>query len=222
MEPNTIRLPPNTWGALEDEASEYGFRNRSEYIRHLIEHREAILENTLENTNRIRDRLDELEERLAEVEATVASDNAEPPSERAAGGERELDPKPTPTPQERDASEQANADMLGDLLSDWRPGRGPGKRREAMRAAGRAAVEMLRADGGPLQRGDFEDLWAEYPVPDQSPPDENDTYWRKSLRPGLQAAIEAGLARQAEGSWEYYWINDVDDDRDRDGVDAAA
>lgn len=220
MEPNTIRLPANTWKVLEEEASEYGFRNRSEYIRHLIEHREAILENTSANTNRIRGRLDDLEARLAEVEATVASNDAEAPSERATGGEQEPEPEPTSPPSD-DAGEQADAGGLDDLLDDWRPGRTPGERREAMRAAGRAAVELLRADGGPLQRAEFEDLWEQYPVPDQAPPDENDTYWRKSLRPALQAAIEAGLARQAQGSWEYYWEG-PDDDGDQDGVDAAA
>lgn len=176
---------------------------------------------------RLAERVDDLEARLADLEANVASDDAEASSDRAAGGEREPDPEPAPTSRERDAGEQAGADVLKDLLEGWRPGRAPGERREAMRAAGRAAVELLQEDGGPLQRAEFEELWERYPVPDQAPPSENDTYWRKSLRPALQAAIEADLARQAQGSWEYYWVgpepesDDVDDDRDRAGVDAA-
>ncbi|QLC35777.1 hypothetical protein EFA46_016090 (plasmid) [Halarchaeum sp. CBA1220] len=59
MEPNTLRLPEETWDALEEEATEYGYRNRSEYVRNLIERRHSILdapdaitpENTEANTN---------------------------------------------------------------------------------------------------------------------------------------------------------------------------
>lgn len=176
-----------------------------------------------DNTNshqRLAERVDDLEARLADLEATVASGDAETSTEPAAGSEREPDPQPVSAPRERDAAEKAGADVLEEILAEWRPGRAPGERREAMRAAGRAAVELLQEDGGPLQRAEFEDLWEQYPVPDQAPPAQNDTYWRKSLRPALQRAIEADLARQAQGSWEYYWIND--DDRDRDAVDAAA
>lgn len=163
------------------------------------------------------DVLADLQERVADLEAAVeqATDS---PHERPSASTGSTPPTrtdaPTPAPPD-DATRQADSDDerpeqrdavgLDDVLEDWRPGRGAGERREAMRAAGRAAVEMLRADGGPLQRAEFEELWAEYPVPDQSPPSENDTYWRKSLRPALQRAIGAGLARQVEGSWEYYW-----------------
>lgn len=41
--------------------------------------------------------------------------------------------------------------------------------------------------------------WEEHSVPDQAPPDENDTYWRKSLRSALQETIDGGRAPAGRG-----------------------
>lgn len=106
MEPNTIRLQENTWAALKDEAGEHGFRNRSEYIRHIIDHREAILDentnpNTPANTERIRDRVDELEQRLADLDAGGASDELRVSSET---------PQSPPESEQRDTGDTSDDD----------------------------------------------------------------------------------------------------------------
>lgn len=225
MKPRPVRMPDELWESLQAEAEERGL-GTAEYVRDLLRRRDAILQadtqadtqaNTQPNTQA---RLDAIEQRLADLEDTVASSEAQEPSNRGES--------PTISAAAESAESGAHSASVQQALNGWTPGRGAGERREAMRAAGRAAVALLQEDGGPLQRGDFEDLWEAHPVPEQAPPNENDTYWRKSLRPALQAAIEAGLARQAEGSWEYYWEgpaparDDVDDDRDRGAVDAGA
>lgn len=76
MEPNTIRLQPNTWEALDSEYAEYGFSSRAEYIRHIIAHRDEITgehePNTEPNTaeyEAITQRLDELEDTVADLVA---------------------------------------------------------------------------------------------------------------------------------------------------------
>ncbi|GGN27013.1 CopG family ribbon-helix-helix protein [Halarchaeum nitratireducens] len=84
MEPNTLRLPAETWEELDAEAGEYGYRNRSEYVRNLIENRQVILdehelntpsgecvqsEHGLEDVADLVERVAELEERLNDLDA---------------------------------------------------------------------------------------------------------------------------------------------------------
>ena len=78
MKPTTIRLPETTLDELDQEYREYGYRDRTEYIRHILEHRNVVLEHT-ENTNQrsplttddyneLADRVNELEQRVSELE----------------------------------------------------------------------------------------------------------------------------------------------------------
>jgi|GEM_PF-5072884 len=98
MKPTTIRLPADTLEALDSEYGEYGYGDRSEYIRAIIEHRDPPFETTAttnvadrpttEDYQRLRDRVDELEARLDDLEggSLVQSANQEstapsPPAE---------------------------------------------------------------------------------------------------------------------------------------------
>ncbi len=80
MEVLTIRLDPNTVEDLDEEYDAEGFRNRTEYIRAIIDGRDRILENTDENTepvDSLRERLDELEERVGELESGGPGDRVD-------------------------------------------------------------------------------------------------------------------------------------------------
>lgn len=76
MRVTTLRLPEHLVEDLDDEYTEYGHSNRSEYVRWLLEHRDRIQANT-ENTpvyserdteNTLADRVDALEATVADLE----------------------------------------------------------------------------------------------------------------------------------------------------------
>lgn len=87
MHPITLRLPNTLLDDLDDEAEEYGYSNRSEYIRHLLQNRELLTEvvdpgdsdvsadlaHSLAEINGaivdLSEQVDELETRVADVEA---------------------------------------------------------------------------------------------------------------------------------------------------------
>jgi len=81
MEVLTLRVEENTLEALEDEYSQEGFGNRTEYIRWIIDHRDVIRENTQENTQSgedLCDRLDTLEQRVDKLEDEQQSTDPRP------------------------------------------------------------------------------------------------------------------------------------------------
>jgi polyhydroxyalkanoate synthesis regulator phasin len=65
METYTIRLDPDEMAALEREAEDQGFSNRTEYIRYIIRTRPAVDPSTAET---LTERMDELEKRLDRIE----------------------------------------------------------------------------------------------------------------------------------------------------------
>ena len=96
MKPTTIRLPQHTLDELDSEYGDYGYGDRSEYIRHIVEHRSVVLEHTqttgarspltTDDYDRLEDRVEELEQRVADLESRGASSQREPrPRESESG-----------------------------------------------------------------------------------------------------------------------------------------
>jgi hypothetical protein len=95
MEPITLRLQPPLAEELEQEAKESGFSSRSEYIRHLLHHRDTLKQNPpigigqitsdiklsgqsvdspeelFEVISELEDRIDELEHEVADLRAVI-------------------------------------------------------------------------------------------------------------------------------------------------------
>jgi Arc/MetJ-type ribon-helix-helix transcriptional regulator len=153
----TLRLPENTVEELDDEYSQEGFDSRTEYVRNIIENRDAIPQNTPENT----DRLDELTSRVDGLEERVDALDA---GDKDPGSNWTRDPHCSEpivddTDQEdhedrRDdlATEQLRQSML-DVLEDLDvPGRRAGvekTRREAVKHA----WDRLREQGSATSQG---------------------------------------------------------------------
>lgn len=86
MQPTTLRLRPNTIDKLDTEYVEYGYRDRSEYIRHIIENRSVVVENTeiagegtpvtSEDYDQLETRVDELEQRLSDLEGQSSDEQS--------------------------------------------------------------------------------------------------------------------------------------------------
>ena len=88
MDPITLRLEPELIEELDDEYEERGFRNRTLYLRHLIENRDVVFEGPEqseqgqdvgseaierldkhdERLSTHADRLDDLDERIEDLE----------------------------------------------------------------------------------------------------------------------------------------------------------
>lgn len=151
------------------------------------------------------------------LETPDAIESRETPPERSDTRDDE-----TPTPTDA-ASEGANArrdsgraqegatDTAGDdvdlraLLDEWPPA--GQQKREQRRQAGLAALEYIR-DVGAATAGDVKDAAEpDAPVDGQSP----DTWWRKSARPALERARDAGLVTFTDGSKVWEWIGESDD-----------
>lgn len=90
-------------------------------------------------------------------------------------------------------------DELEAALAEWDPGRSREERLERVEA-GVAALEWLRRQPGPVRRADvvaetFDEL---------APGEQNeDAYWRKSVRPAYQHAADAGLVEIEGKSYEW-------------------
>lgn len=135
MEVLTIRVDPNTVEALDEEYSQYGYSNRAEYIRAILDDRERIRENTEENT--LEERVDDLEARVAELEQretpTVDGDQ-EDVGEPDPVDVGEPDPVDVDDRDRVDHSEDPLRERMRDALADVDvPGR-------------KAAVEKTRRD----------------------------------------------------------------------------
>lgn len=101
------------------------------------------------------------------------------------------------------ASGDSARDGDGDLFADW-----PSRRADhpdQMRAAARAALDVLRENGW-MAGSDFRaELLPEFDVDGQS----EDTWWRKSVRPILQRAVDADLVEYRDGYHDYGWQGDL-------------
>lgn len=161
MEPTTLRLRTTTLSDLDAEYEEHGFPTRADYLRHIIENREVVVESTATPASSpLRDRLDDLETRLAAVENTANTETPPGPTTDDYGA--------ATTDDYAESSESVDVPATGAAAADARQ---------------EAAVEFVR-EVGKARKGDLvEELRDRYPVPGQS----DDTYWRKSLRPLLQS-----------------------------------
>jgi Arc/MetJ-type ribon-helix-helix transcriptional regulator len=147
----TVRLDEDLVDALDAEAEEAGFRNRTEYVRNLLRNRERIRENTPENTKENTREYEALEDRLAELEARV--------EELEAGGGVDRDARPTAVAGGGDRAEGDSEAVREGVLAEL--GDGPPRKRHA-RAAVADAVALL-VDRGPLETGELKtELWATY------------------------------------------------------------
>jgi len=74
MRPTTLRLPEDTLDALDSEYREYGYRDRSEYVRAIIEHRDPPYADTQTTTDYARmttDDYERLRQRVADLESRI-------------------------------------------------------------------------------------------------------------------------------------------------------
>lgn len=74
MRPTTLRLPEDTLAALDSEYGEYGYRDRSEYVRAIIEHRDppyADTETTRDYARVTTDDYERLRQRVADLEGRL-------------------------------------------------------------------------------------------------------------------------------------------------------
>jgi predicted transcriptional regulator len=80
---------------------------------------------------------------------------------------------------------------------------------ERRRDAVEAALKFIRDRGRPAGRSDFEtELLPEHSIPTQS----TDTWWKRTVRPGLNEAREAGLLEYREGHHDYRFTDAADAD----------
>jgi predicted transcriptional regulator len=80
---------------------------------------------------------------------------------------------------------------------------------ERRRDAVEAALKFIRDRGRPAGRSDFEtELLPGHSIPSQS----TDTWWKRTVRPGLNEAREAGLLEYREGHHDYRFTGATDAD----------
>lgn len=148
MEIVTLRIEENTLGALDDEKSQHGFSNRTEYIRFLIENRDVIVSNTLAVDDDVQERLDELEQRVDDLESSDEQDPRaslpEDPSdiEMAVDDEPHFELRLDDDPRDHDRADQGGdptrqemLDVLDDLDVPGRKTATEYARREAIQYA---------------------------------------------------------------------------------------
>jgi len=85
---------------------------------------------------------------------------------------------------------------------DWTPGRAAGKKREQQRNAGAATLVHLREHGSATASEFKTEVEPNYPVEGQS----TSTWWKKSARPALDLAREAGAVSFEEGTKLWKWV----------------
>ncbi|POG57248.1 hypothetical protein [Haloferax marisrubri] len=197
----TVNVPDPVEEWLEAESERLGWsksKTGGECIKlihsesnHITPHQTAS-----EPDQDIQQRLRELERRVDELED--ASSGPKPQTQQV---EKRHPDQQTAVSREPD---ETIREVVDDSNVYPRAGVSQGQRQQRLNA-GLAAVELLRESEHGVVRAEFEELWEDYPVDSQKPPSESDTYWRKSLRPALQAVQSADYAYQSEGSWEWYW-----------------
>lgn len=184
---------------VQDRAEELD-RSKAEIVRRALDFaREsgAPLNDDASNTtaHHTDGRIDDLENVVGEL------------AERIDGIERELaaNSKSTSEPLADGASDADTADTdvsasIDAALADWQPGRSVDER-EARRASGRATVAWLR-QVGKASAGEFKtEAYPEYGLDGQSA----DTWWEKTGRPAISAAVDAGLVEYKRNAG-YRWV----------------
>jgi Arc/MetJ-type ribon-helix-helix transcriptional regulator len=208
MEPTTLRLPEDLVADLTEEADDFGYSSRSEYIRHILRNRTNSDPNTPRNRNgagsnttvdALVDRVDSLETRVQALEDDTGSSTSVEMGEttETTSTESEDDDRLIPDV----TSYDGDIDVIDEVIEGWCPGLEAGEKREQQRTAGRAALEYLRSSGtatAPEFRADVE---PEHQVDGQSP----DTWWEKTARPALERARDQEVVVFNEGANEWRW-----------------
>lgn len=215
MKVTTLRIPESLYETLQEEADEEEM-SLSEYVR-------RILRNRKEHTDEYKgeyapiEQVEKLEARVARLEDAHETGESTPPSGLTAKAEEPpAKTKDTHTKGETAETGDRGADSWHELLEDVYSRENSEARRRQLIAAGGAAIEAVRTADEPLKTGELVALYDEYPVEGQAAPGgaerpSKETYWRKTVKPALDAAEDAGLLRQRSGKWDWVWIGESDD-----------
>jgi predicted transcriptional regulator len=208
MKPVTIRLDEDLVDALDAEADDRDV-NRTEYVRNILRNREAVRDNTRDNTGeyaeantteyeRTRDNTtdntreyDTLEERLVDLEARV--------EDLEAGGGGAIAPTPLATDTRHADVEPSDAVVEALEASGWSHGRNR-EERERDAAVAAWALEVLREADGECRRADF-------PLDALDDERATDTVWLEVIRPAVLAvASETDAVETSTNDQRYRWV----------------
>lgn len=206
MDTFTVRVDDSTKQELDSEYGDYGFDDRSDYIRHLLEHRDVIMDGAPSEAT-MGNRLDDLEAELSDVKAAMrvfhpvgAPERGNHDIELGEGVEHSaFGPGPgEPTPREREAAESAPAPRVESV--DDLDIRGQGEVVEARRAALQAVYERLQQLGEASKRELLEVV-----EPDAVGYKDVDSFWSNviggrdtlSQLPGVEPPVAGGR------TWRY-------------------
>ena len=214
MKPVTIRLDEDLVDALDAEADDRDV-NRTEYVRNILRNREAVRDNTSDNTGeyaeantrkyeRTRENTtdnttdntgeyDALGERVADLEARV--------EELEAGGGGAISPTPLAT--DTPSADVEPSDAVVDALaaSGWSHGRNR-EERERDAAVAAWALEVLREADRECRRADV-------PLDALDDDRKTDTVWLEVVRPAiLQVAAETDAIETSTNDQRYRWVGE--------------
>jgi hypothetical protein len=182
---------------------------------------------TNEELQELRDRVGHLErafrDLLPHLDEIDVEDVPTPGAARSSGGRErsaaEASGETESTAEERNAtatgsrpqSESTDRDVEAKPVEAFMEGFYPNwnENVEDRRDAVEAALKFIRDRGRPAGRSDFEtELLPEHSIPSQS----TDTWWNRTVRPGLNEAREAGLLEYREGYHDYRFTDAADAD----------
>lgn len=124
-------------------------------------------------------------------------------------------PQPTPNARADHADNQDESQLLEDLLETdvvqdvpdlddvvEQTARNWQSSIDERTQAARAALQWLQQDGGPASASDIQDAL----LPENSVANQNQqTWWKKTVRPVLKSAVDAGLIEYRKGHHDYTW-----------------
>lgn len=103
-----------------------------------------------------------------------------------------------------DEPEPAHHQTPAEILKEWRPGHA-GKDRERRREIGTTALNWLRERDAPASAEEFKRaLYEDHHMEGQG----EDAWWRRTARPAIQLAEDAGHVEYSHGNHEYRWIDE--------------
>jgi hypothetical protein len=197
MDPITLRLPPQLADELEQEAEEDGFSSRSEYIRHLLHHRDTLkqdppigidqntsdtesLDRSIESTDELltqisgmEDRINELEDEVANLQTIVNKPEGND-SHTSEGAQPESSSKVEPPSD--DDSEITSKDEFA-TLNNWLQENGP--QSDDAQEIMLAAAQILESEG-PLKTGELKERLSDR-YPDTASYSSLDTLWTSTV-----------------------------------------
>lgn len=124
-----------------------------------------------------------------------------PPAEPVA--EPPTDPVSEPVSEPRaEPSRTSRSDAIEDALEGWSPGRSA-RDREQRKESAVAAIQWLAEQGRPVQPSElYETIGSKLALSDQKP----ESWWRTTVRPGVQRCVDVGLIEHDDGRNLYEWV----------------